>query len=117
MFDYVKDKGFLSHVRNLCSEIMQDFCHYLKEEYDIGAVFYLVGSGAKNLIVQNASLPIDLDYNLEIVRCKDFEDCGFIKECVRKSYRVFHGCLYCLQRYKETFAQTETQEDRIHLSG
>ena len=24
--------------------------------------------------VQNASLSIDLDYNLEIVRCEDFED-------------------------------------------
>ena len=80
MFDYVKDKEFLSRMRNLCGEIMQGFCHYLKEDYDIGAVFYLVGSGARNLIVQNASLPIDLDYNLEIVRCQDFKDCRTIKE-------------------------------------
>lgn len=86
MFDYVKDKEFLSRMRNLCGEIMQDFCHYLKEDYDIGAVFYLVGSGARNLIVQNASLPIDLDYNLEIVRCEDFEDCRTIKECARESF-------------------------------
>ena len=84
MFDYVKDKEFLSRMRNLCGEIMQDFCHCLKEDYDIGAVFFLVGSGARNLIVQNASLPIDLDYNLEIVRCGDFEDCRGIKECARK---------------------------------
>lgn len=86
MFDYVKDKEFLSRIRNLCGGIMQYFCHCLKEDYDIGATFYLVGSGARNLIVQNASLPIDLDYNLEIVRCKDYEDCGFIKECARKSF-------------------------------
>ena len=86
MFSYVEDKEFLSRMRNLCGEIMQDFCHYLKEDYDIGAVFYLVGSGAKNLIVQNASLPIDLDYNLEIVRCEDFEDCGFLRECARKTF-------------------------------
>ena len=86
MFDYVKDKEFLSRMRNLCGEIMQDFCHYLKEDYDIGAVFYLVGSGARNLIVQNASLPIDLDYNLEIVKCEDFEDCRTIKESARKSF-------------------------------
>ena len=85
MFDYVKDKEFLSRMRNLCGEIMQDFCHYLKEDYDIGAVFCLVGSGARNLIVQNASLPIDLDCDLEIVRCEDFGNCGFIKECARKS--------------------------------
>ena len=79
MFNYVEDKEFLSRIRNLCGGIMQDFFHYLKEDYDIGATFYLVGSGARNLIVQNASLPIDLDYNLEIVRCEDYEDCRFIK--------------------------------------
>ena len=86
MFDYVKDKEFLSRMRNLCGGIMQDFCHCLKEDYDIGARFFLVGSGARNLIVQNASLPIDLDYNLEIVRCEDFEDCGFLRECARKTF-------------------------------
>lgn len=86
MFDYIKDKEFLSRIRNLCGGIMQDFCHYLKKDYDIGAAFYLVGSGARNLIVQNASLPIDLDYNLEIVRCEDYENCRFIKECARNSF-------------------------------
>ena len=86
MFDYVEDREFLSRMRNLCGGIMQDFCHYLKEDYDIGARFFLVGSGARNLIVQNASLPIDLDYNLEIVRCEDFEDCGFLRECARKTF-------------------------------
>lgn len=86
MFDYVKDKEFLSRVRNLCGDIMQDFCHYLKEDYDIGAIFYLVGSGARNLIVQNASMPIDLDYNIEIVRCEDYEDCKNLKECARKAF-------------------------------
>lgn len=86
MFDYVEDKEFISRIRKLCGEIMQDFCHYLKEDYDIGAIFYLVGSGAKNLIVQNVSLPIDLDYNLEIVKCKDYNDCRNIKECARKSF-------------------------------
>ena len=85
MFDYVKDKEFLSRIRNLCGGIMQDFCHCLKEDYDIGATFYLVGSGARNLIVQNASLPIDLDYNLEIVRCEDCEACINLKECARKA--------------------------------
>lgn len=57
MFDYVEDKEFLSRVRNLCGEIMQDLRHYLKEDYDIGTVFYLVGSRAQNLIIQNAALP------------------------------------------------------------
>ena len=61
MYKYVEDKQFLSCMRSLCGEIMQDLCHTLKEEYDIGASFYLVGSGARNLILQNANQPIDLD--------------------------------------------------------
>ena len=65
---------------------MQDFCHSLKVKYDIGASFYLVGSGARNLIVQNALNPIDLDYNLEIIRCDDFNDCRTIKECAKKAF-------------------------------
>ena len=115
MFDYVEDKEFLSRMRNLCGEIMQDFCHYLKEDYDIGAIFYLVGSGAKNLIVQNASLPIDLDYNLEIVRCEDFEDCRNLKECARKSFNKAlneHGWRNC-----EDSTSSLTTEKRHFAKG
>ena len=74
MYEYVNDKKFLSRMRSLCGELMQDLCHTLKSEYDIGSSFYLVGSGARNLIMQNADRPIDLDYNLEIVRIDDFEN-------------------------------------------
>ena len=88
MYKYVEDKQFLSRMRSLCGEIMQDLCHTLKEEYDIGASFYLVGSGARNLILQNANRPIDLDYNLEITRIDDWEDCKEIKECVRKAFNI-----------------------------
>ena len=86
MYHYLDDKEFVSKMRNLCGDIMQDLCHILKEDYDIGATFYLVGSGARNLIMQNNNEPADLDYNLEIIRCEDFEDCRYIKECVRKSF-------------------------------
>ena len=86
MYHYLDDKEFVSRMRTLCGEIMQDLCHILKEEYDIGSTFYLVGSGARNLIMQNNNEPVDLDYNLEITRCEDFEDCRYIKECVRKAF-------------------------------
>ena len=115
MIDYVEDKEFLSRMRNLCGGIMQDFCHCLKEDYDIGAVFFLVGSGARNLIVQNASLPIDLDYNLEIVRCEDFEDCRFLKECARKSFNKVlkeHGWGDC-----DDSTSSLTTEKRHFLKG
>jgi len=86
MYHYLDDKEFLHKMRSLSGEIMQLVCHYLKEDYDIGANFYLVGSGARNLILQNESDPVDLDYNLEIVRCEDFDDCRHLKECTRKSF-------------------------------
>lgn len=88
MYEYVNDKQFLSNMRSLCGNIMQDLCHTLKEEYDIGTSFYLVGSGAKNLIMRNANRPIDLDYNLEITRIDDWDDCRKIKECVRKAFNA-----------------------------
>ena len=73
-------------MRALSGEIMQSLCHQLKEDYDIGSNFYLVGSGAKNLILQNENNPIDLDYNLEIIKCDDFEDCRYLKDCTRKAF-------------------------------
>ena len=53
MYHYLDDKEFLCKMRALSGNIMQLLCHYLKEDYDIGSTFYLVGSGAKNLILQN----------------------------------------------------------------
>lgn len=86
MYHYVEDKEFVSRIRNVCGKIMQDLCHYLSSDYGIGSVFYLVGSGAKNLITQNDSEPVDLDYNLEITKCEDYNKCQAIKEAVRKSF-------------------------------
>lgn len=86
MYHYLEDKEFQHAMKNFAGKIMQSLCHILKEDYDIGANFHLVGSGAKNLILQNARTPVDLDYNLEIIRCDDFQDCQYLKECVRKSF-------------------------------
>ena len=94
MYHYLDDKEFLHKMRALSGEIMQLLCHYLKKDYDISANFYLVGSGAKNLIMQNENNPVDLDYNLEIVRCDDYEDCRYLKECVRKTFNK------CLREYR-----------------
>lgn len=93
MYHYLDDKEFLHKMRAFSGEIMQLLCHNLKEDYDIGANFYLVGSGAKNLIMQNENNSVDLDYNLEIVRCEDFNDCRYLKECARKTFNK------CLREY------------------
>lgn len=57
MYNYITDKKFISKMKGLCGDIMQDLCHQLKEEYDIGAIFYMIGSGARNLIMQNGNNP------------------------------------------------------------
>lgn len=90
MYHYVEDKVFLSDIRKLCGEIMQDFCHILATEYGISSSFYMVGSGARNLILQNNSRPVDLDYNLEIDSCPDFNNCRDIKE---KAILAFNAAL------------------------
>ncbi len=96
MYNYLEDKEFLHRMRAFSGELMQTLCHSLKKDYDIGTNFCLVGSGARNLIMQNSTNPVDLDYNLEIVRCEDFEDCRHLKECVRKSLnkslKKYHLC-------------------------
>ena len=86
MYEYVQDKQFVRQMRQSCGSLMQELCHKLKEEYDIGTNFSLVGSGKRNLILQNGNEAVDLDYNLEITRCEDYEDCRYIKECVRKTF-------------------------------
>lgn len=90
MYHYFDDKEALHQMRAFSGRLMQTLCHDLKVDYDIGANFCLVGSGAKNLILQNEKEPVDLDYNLEIVRCLNFNDCRYLKECVRSA---FNKCL------------------------
>lgn len=93
MYHYFDDREALRQMRAFSGNLMQTLCHRLKQDYDIGTNFCLVGSGGKNLILQNEKEPVDLDYNLEIVRCVDFNDCRYLKECARKSFNK------CLKRY------------------
>ncbi len=76
MYHYLDDREFSHHTRKLSGEITRRLCHYLKEYY---------GIGAKNLIPQNAGGSVDLDYNLEIVRCENDNDCRCLKERAKKS--------------------------------
>lgn len=85
MYHYLEDKEFEHSIRQLCGDIMQELCHTLNEDHDIGAMFYLVGSGARNMIMQNGNEPVDLDYNLEVVRCENFDDCKAIKTAVQNA--------------------------------
>ena len=85
MYKFLDDKELLAKLKRFGGNLMQDLCHRLKVKYDIGANFNLVGSVDRNLVTQNAKEPVDLDYNLKIVRCDDINDCRKIKENVRKA--------------------------------
>ena len=98
MYHYYENKEFLRKMRAESGALMQELCHSLKEDFDIGATPFLVGSGARNLVTQNANHPVDLDYNLEILRCEDFDDCRYLKECVQNSFNKVlraHGWSSC----------------------
>lgn len=98
MFEYVADSEFLHRMRQCGGEMMQELCMVLKDDYDVGAVPILVGSASRKLIMQNANEPVDLDYNLKILRCDDFFDCREIKESVRKAFNIVlrkHGWKSC----------------------
>ena len=86
MYHYLQDKEFERRIRRYGGEIMQQLCHTLKVDHDIGAQFYLVGSGARNLITQNGDLSVDLDYNLEIIRYDDLNDGRSLKQAVQRAF-------------------------------
>jgi hypothetical protein len=81
MYRYVEDKEFLRRAQNCCSDLMHELEDELREN-GINSQFFLVGSGARNMVTQNGNEAIDFDYNLNIISCEDFHDCKTIKHKV-----------------------------------
>ena len=88
MYHWIEDKRFLGRMRALCSGLVNQLVQAINNEEVLEVRQHLVGSGAKNLITQNGSQPIDLDYNLEIIDCIEYDinNCRAIKEYVRKKF-------------------------------
>lgn len=88
MYHYIEDKGFLSKMRSKCSDIVNQLVQTINKENKLQVRAYPVGSGAKNLITQNNSNAIDLDYNIEILEFKAFDmnDCEQIKKYIGKKF-------------------------------
>ena len=85
MYHYVENKEFLKRAQSSCSDLMSELEEELRE-HNINSQFFLVGSGARNMVTQNEDESIDFDYNLNILSCEDFDDCKYIKETVRKAF-------------------------------
>lgn len=85
MFHFINDKSFLRRAQTYCSAIVKNVeCKC--RDLGINSQVFLIGSGAKNLITQNADGPIDFDYNLNIISCPDWNNAYEIKETVRKAF-------------------------------
>lgn len=85
MYHYVQDKDFLRKAQSDSSRMLKRVEELLRKEYKINSQFFLVGSGARNMVTQNENESIDFDYNLNIISCPDWEEPRSIKESVRKA--------------------------------
>lgn len=84
MYKYVEDKKFLRRAQSFCSNLMHELEDELRDD-GINTQFFLVGSGARNMVTQNEDGPIDFDYNLNVISCDDINDCRTLKEKTRKA--------------------------------
>lgn len=90
MYHHIEDKEFLKRMKSRCSDIINQLVQSINNDSVMTVEAHLVGSGAKNLITQNANEPIDLDYNLCVVKVFDinFNDGRAIKEHIRKHFNA-----------------------------
>lgn len=86
MYHEIENKSFFHEMKQLCGKIMQELCHNLKKDYDMGVTPILIGSGARNMILQNANEAVDLDYNLIIKRNGYSENGKDIKNAVQNCF-------------------------------
>lgn len=69
MFHYVKDRDFLSRMKSDAADTVNRLVQRINNDGFMTVRSELVGSGRRKLITQNASEPVDIDYNLVIERC------------------------------------------------
>lgn len=88
MYHYIQDKNYLKRLRSTCSDIVNQLVQVINNDSIVKVRACLVGSGAKNLVTQNANQPIDFDFNIIIVNAKsiNIRSCREIKEYVRKQF-------------------------------
>lgn len=90
MYHYVEDKQYLKKLKSTCSDIINQLVQAINNDDIMRVEAHLVGSGAKNLVTQNANEPVDLDYNLCIIECYEFSinDGRAIKEYIQNMFNV-----------------------------
>ena len=90
MYHYIQDKDFQKRLKSTCSDIVNQLVQSINNGSVMTVKACLVGSGAKNLVTQNANNPIDLDYNICILDTKsiNINNGRDIKEYIRKEFNI-----------------------------
>lgn len=87
MYHYIDDKEFLGKLRKVTSDCVNRLVNLINNEDYLKVKAHLVGSGAHNMVTQNANEPIDLDFNLVIIGINgDINDCKTIKNYIMNKY-------------------------------
>ncbi|MCH5152340.1 MAG: hypothetical protein J1F68_00055 [Clostridiales bacterium] len=112
MYHYIDDKEFLQRMRRRCSDIVNQLVTAINNDDLMTVKAHLVGSGAKNLETQNASAPIDLDYNLVVINSScPINDGKQIKNYIMKKFNMIlkkNGWSDCSD--STSCLETETRE-------
>lgn len=92
MYNWV-NKNQVKPYREYCTNVLTSLRDSLNEKYDIKTEFYLVGSGANNLVTQDGNGPFDLDYNLRILSMSDkyWNNLKSLKDIVRNTLNKIVG--------------------------
>ena len=85
MYKYFEDKQLLKTIQTNCSELVKELEDELRLN-GLNSQVFLIGSGGRNMVMQNENGPIDFDYNLNVLSCDDINNCFQIKELVRKCF-------------------------------
>lgn len=85
MYKYFEDKQLLKTIQTNCSELVKALENKLRLN-GLNSQVFLIGSGGRNMVMQNGNGPIDFDYNLNVLSCDDINNCLQIKELVRKCF-------------------------------
>ena len=85
MYHYLSDSTFKNALKKEGSKLSQELCHQLKIDHRIGSRAQLIGSAKRNMITQNENEPVDLDYNLIIVKTP-IKDGKELKNAIMKSF-------------------------------
>lgn len=85
MYNYFEDKQLLRKIQSNCSGIVKEVEEELRNQ-GLNSQVFLIGSGGRNMVMQNENEPIDFDYNLNVLSCDDINNCKEIKELVRKTF-------------------------------